>query len=53
VLNTYLIYLRFELMRGQLSRDRHGAELERVRQLLRGSPEPHHAEFLRAWETPA
>lgn len=52
VLNTYLIYLRFELMRGQLSRERHGAELERVRALLRASPEPHYAEFLRAWEAP-
>ncbi len=52
VLNTYLIYLRFELMRGQLTRELHAAELERVRALLRGSREPHHAEFLRAWEAP-
>jgi predicted PolB exonuclease-like 3'-5' exonuclease len=51
VLNTYLIYLRFELMRGQLTRERHAAELERVKTLLRASDEPHHAEFLRAWET--
>lgn len=50
VLNTYLIYLRFELMRGQLTRERHAAELEHVKALLRGSTEPHHAEFLRAWE---
>jgi predicted PolB exonuclease-like 3'-5' exonuclease len=53
VLNTYLIYLRFELMRGQLTRERLAEELERVRSLLRASAEPHHAEFLRAWDAPA
>jgi predicted PolB exonuclease-like 3'-5' exonuclease len=52
VLNTYLIYLRFELMRGQFTRERHAAELERVKALLRASAEPHCAEFLRAWEAP-
>jgi hypothetical protein len=50
VLNTYLIYLRFELMRGQLTRERHAEELERVKALLRDSPEPHCAEFLHAWD---
>lgn len=49
VLNTYLIYLRFELMRGNLSRERYAEEVERVRALLRASTEPHLAEFLRAW----
>jgi hypothetical protein len=52
VLNTYLIYLRFELMRGQLTREHHAAELERVKGLLSSSTEPHYAEFLRAWEAP-
>jgi 3'-5' exonuclease len=51
VLNTYLIYLRFELMRGQLTRDRYGDEIERVKLLLRQGPEPHFAEFLRVWES--
>jgi predicted PolB exonuclease-like 3'-5' exonuclease len=50
VLNTYLIYLRFELMRGQLTRERHAEELERVKVLLRASSEPHWVEFLRVWE---
>jgi len=50
VLNTYLIYLRFELMRGQLTRERHAEELERVKALLRDLPEPHYAEFLRVWD---
>jgi len=50
VLNTYLIYLAFELMRGQLTRERHAAELERVMTLLRDSSEPHYAQFLRSLE---
>jgi predicted PolB exonuclease-like 3'-5' exonuclease len=53
VLNTYLVYLRFELMRGRLTRERHAEELARVKTLLRESSEPHLAEFLRAWEAPA
>lgn len=50
VLNTYLVYLRFELMRARLTHDRHAEEVERVRAFLRGSREPHLAEFLQAWE---
>lgn len=50
VLNTYLIYLRFQFMRGRLDRAGLEAENERVRALLRASGEPHHAEFLRAWQ---
>jgi predicted PolB exonuclease-like 3'-5' exonuclease len=50
VLNTYLVYLRFELMRARFTRERHAEEVERVRAFLRASPEPHLAEFLQAWE---
>jgi predicted PolB exonuclease-like 3'-5' exonuclease len=50
VLNTYLIYLRFELMRGNLSRESYAEEVERVKTQLRGGKEPHFAEFLEAWE---
>jgi predicted PolB exonuclease-like 3'-5' exonuclease len=50
VLNTYLVYLRFELMRGRLTRERHAEEVERVRALLRAGAEPHYAEFLSAWD---
>jgi 3'-5' exonuclease len=49
VLNTFLIFLRFELLRGRLTREEYAAELERVRAYLQASGEPHHAEFLRAW----
>jgi predicted PolB exonuclease-like 3'-5' exonuclease len=53
VLNTYLVYLRFELMRGNFTPERYAEEVERVKQLLRaGASEPHFAEFLRVWETP-
>lgn len=51
VLNTYLIYLRFELMRGRFTRERYGEEVERVKGLLRISREPHLAQFLAAWES--
>jgi predicted PolB exonuclease-like 3'-5' exonuclease len=50
VLNTYLIYLRFQFLRGHLDAGALEAELERVRALLRGSSESHHTEFLRAWQ---
>jgi hypothetical protein len=53
VLNTYLIYLRFEMMRGRFTRERYAEEVERVKVLLRAGKESHFAEFLRAWETPA
>jgi hypothetical protein len=50
VLNTYLIFLRFEHMRGRLDARALEEELQRVRALLQHSTEPHHAEFLRAWD---
>src|ERR1700759_795087 len=53
VLNTYLIYLRFELMRGRFNRDRYADEVERVKVLLRAGKEPHLGEFLRTWEAAA
>ncbi|HEX7417427.1 MAG TPA: 3'-5' exonuclease [Steroidobacteraceae bacterium] len=51
VLNTYLIYLRFQLLRGRLTREAYAGELERVRVLLRSSTEPHLKEFLQSWES--
>jgi predicted PolB exonuclease-like 3'-5' exonuclease len=50
VLNTWLIYLRFQLLRGQLSREQHAEELARVRAYLSASQELHLAEFLRTWQ---
>lgn len=53
VLNTYLVYLRFQLMRGLLSREAYAQEQEKVKNLLRAGREPHHTEFLNAWEATA
>ncbi|HEX8756444.1 MAG TPA: 3'-5' exonuclease [Steroidobacteraceae bacterium] len=50
VLNTYLVYLRFELLRGKLTREGYAEEVQRVKALLRAGKEPHFAEFLRVWE---
>jgi predicted PolB exonuclease-like 3'-5' exonuclease len=49
VLNTYLVFLRFQLLRGHLSASEHVAEVGRVRKLLKDSPSPHLREFLAAW----
>jgi predicted PolB exonuclease-like 3'-5' exonuclease len=49
VLNTFLIYLRFELMRGRLSREEFAMEIARVRDSLASQPKPHFEEFLAAW----
>ncbi len=49
VLNTWLVYLRFELMRGRLKHEEHAAEEERVRQFLETSDAPHWGEFLEGW----
>ncbi len=49
VVNTYLIYLRFELMRGRLTHAEHDQECGRVRDWLQASAQPHLHEFLAAW----
>jgi predicted PolB exonuclease-like 3'-5' exonuclease len=49
VLNTYLVFLAFERMRGHLETVEWEAECARVRDLLQGSGEPHHREFLGQW----
>ena len=49
VLNTYLIYLRFELVRGRLDANEHARELARVRKLLAESSAAHLKEFAAAW----
>jgi len=49
VLNTYLIYLRFQLMRGQLDAEAYAAEQARVRSLLVEDSRPHLQAFAAAW----
>lgn len=48
-LNTYLIYLRFELMRGNLDQTAYAREIDRVREKIGNSDGPHWREFLEAW----
>lgn len=52
VLNTYLIYLRFELLRGRLTPEAYREEIARVRAHLGASTEPHLTQFLAAWTEP-
>ena len=49
VMNTYLVSLRFRLMRGELSRDEYDEELSFVRGELERLNKPHWQEFLAAW----
>lgn len=49
VLNTYLIYLRFELIRGHLTAGEYATECQLVRDVLDKEDKPHLNEFLAAW----
>ncbi len=49
VLNTYLIYLRFQLMRGLLSVAEHTDEVGRVKRFLAAATAPHWQAFSAAW----
>jgi hypothetical protein len=48
-LNTYLLYLRFELLRGNLSDEEYRRECAVVRETLKKAAKPHLDEFLAAW----
>ncbi|HEY8355220.1 MAG TPA: 3'-5' exonuclease, partial [Methylophilaceae bacterium] len=50
VANTYLVFLRFQLMRGMLDRQRYEEEVRLVRDTLQGYGLPHWQEFLAAWD---
>ena len=49
VVNTYLVYLRFQLMRGVFDQDQYQTECELVRATLQQSNAGHWREFLTAW----
>ncbi len=49
VMNTYLVYLRFQLMRGHMSRDGYENECKLARRDLVKLGLPHWDEFLAAW----
>ncbi len=48
-MNTWLLYCRFELMRGRLSPAAYDAEIALVRESIGAIGEPHWAEYLAAW----
>lgn len=53
VLNTFLLYLRFERMRGRLDDAAYRRECDLVRDTLAREDRPHFREFLSAWDEAA
>ena len=51
VVNTYLLFLRFQLIRGILDKEQYLYESEMVRTTLKKSSELHWIEFLTQWNT--
>ena len=50
VLNTYLVYLRYELIRGRLTENQYQDECKQVQNLLDDESKPHLKEFLDVWQ---
>ncbi len=50
VLNTYLIFLRFELMRGKLLESEYKKKCQQVKSFLSEVNKPHFSEFLKQWK---
>jgi predicted PolB exonuclease-like 3'-5' exonuclease len=53
VLNTYLLYLRFQLLRGCFTAAQYESEIAFAREKIAASKEPHWREFLAAWDSVA
>ena len=53
VLNTYLVYQRFRLMRGEVSAGEYATEITFVRERLTAHGAPHWQAFLAAWDAAA
>ena len=51
VANTYLLYLRFQMMRCVLTPQRHAEECALLRTMLEKRAEPHWQKFLSLWKT--
>jgi predicted PolB exonuclease-like 3'-5' exonuclease len=49
VVNTYLVYCRFRLMRGELTKAGYDAEIQLVRTSLEALDAPHWKQYLAAW----
>ncbi len=53
VMNTYLVYLRFRLMRGELTAGEHAKEVSLARERIAAINAPHWLEFIAAWDANA
>jgi 3'-5' exonuclease len=53
VMNTYLLYCRFQKMRGGFTEGEYEREMALVRETLGGIDEPHWREYLAAWPATA
>jgi predicted PolB exonuclease-like 3'-5' exonuclease len=51
VLNTYLVYLRFELIRGKLDANEYTAHCDRLKNYLAIENQTHFNAFLQQWQT--
>jgi len=51
VANTYLLYLRFQMMRCVLTPERYAEECALLRGVLEKRPEPHWSRFLSLWKS--
>jgi len=50
VMNTYLLYLRFQQLRGALAAGEHAAEVALAREKIVSYQQPHWREFVAAWD---
>jgi predicted PolB exonuclease-like 3'-5' exonuclease len=53
VLNTYLLYARFRLLRGELAAGEYAKEISLARERIAATGAPHWAEFIAAWDAGA
>jgi predicted PolB exonuclease-like 3'-5' exonuclease len=53
VMNTYLLYCRFQKMRGGFTEHEYESEMLHVRETLAAIAEPHWGEYLAAWRSDA
>jgi predicted PolB exonuclease-like 3'-5' exonuclease len=53
VMNTYLLYLRFRLLRGELSAGEYAQEVSLAREKIADTDAPHWREFIAAWDANA
>lgn len=50
VVNTYLVYCRYQLLRGRLTRDAYDTEIALVRTSLQNIDAPHWRDYLSLWQ---